>query len=65
MNVFAPSLDKLYSSNNGNEWYDDDVNRCRMAQADTALIWFSFLCAAAAILLSFMARRSGVKGSIV
>lgn len=37
----------------------DIEQRCQIAQADCAFVWFTFACAAAALALSFMVKRRG------
>lgn len=43
----------------------DIENRCRMTQASTAFLWFTFACAVGAVVLSHLSRKSGRGGSIV
>ena len=67
--LFWPSNDKFNNIRNEDKRaravYDDITSRCRMAQADTALLWFTFACTVAAVALSFLSKRSGRGGSIV
>jgi hypothetical protein len=63
LKTFAASLQK-YEFLNEKQTENDLIARCRMAQADTALIWFTLACAAGAVALSFMSHKSG-RGSIV
>ena len=67
--LFWPSDDKFNNIRGDKKRtravYDDLTSRCRMAQADTALLWFTFACTVGAVALSFLSKRSGRGGSIV
>jgi len=56
-----PDQAKFYNGDTfSNGKYIDDVEaRCRMSQADTAFVWFTFAAAAGALALSFMVRSRG------
>lgn len=56
--------DQKYAFLSTKQAENDVISRCRMSQADTALIWFTLACAAGAVALSFMSHKSG-RGSIV
>jgi hypothetical protein len=70
-NPFAPSQDKVFPGVGDNaEKYakailDDATYRCRMSQADTAIIWFLFGTFLAALVLSFVGRSGKRGGAIV
>ncbi|PVH78667.1 hypothetical protein DL98DRAFT_573080 [Cadophora sp. DSE1049] len=65
-NLFRPSLSKDYDTTNPNKiasrFEDDTKNRCRLLQADTALIWITFGCFLVTVALSFVNGRSSKRG---
>jgi len=67
--VFWASDTKIYGqkklSDRVTAKLDDWTSRCRMAQADTAMLWFTFACTLGAVALTFLSKRSGGRGSIV
>ncbi|KAH8600860.1 marvel domain-containing protein [Bisporella sp. PMI_857] len=49
----------------GGKYLDDMSSRCRMVQADTALLWFTFACVLAATILGSLGSRRGEKGGFI
>ena len=66
--VFGQSLRKLYDTTKEEKHVRralaDTESRCRIAQADTAFIWFAFAAFLVTIGLAFV-HRGGKRGSIV
>lgn len=66
LKTFQPSTKKFDDQYNGHNLnhiaqltLNDTIARCRMAQADTAFLWFSFACAAGCVVLSFFVQKRG------
>jgi hypothetical protein len=53
------------SEDGGMKAISDIEGRCKMTQASTAFLWFTFACAVAAVVSSHLSRKSGRGGSIV
>ncbi|KAH7321730.1 marvel domain-containing protein [Rhexocercosporidium sp. MPI-PUGE-AT-0058] len=66
ISLFTPSIRKLYGNATGKKWakkfVEDTENRCRIIQADTALVWILFACFLITAALSFVNGRSTKRG---
>lgn len=71
INIFAPNPDKYLDDYVNNqkkfvrEYTDDTISRCRMVQANTALIWFMFGCFVVTLVLSFTNKTTKRGGAMV
>ncbi|KAK0099901.1 hypothetical protein ONS95_013274 [Cadophora gregata] len=67
--TFYPSFTKTYPTTSEKKAArmarDDIVSRCRMVTAETAILWFTFACFLATVVLAFLTGRSGKRGGAI